>query len=194
MEMSAVCAYAHGKGRHCPVEAGPDDGRGRAEMTMQGATSPQTGGPDKAKGELRSQVAALCWRPAGTGVEVLLITSRETGRWVLPKGWAEPGAEPHLEAAREAWEEAGVRGTPEPGYLGLYAYEKVLAPGGREACMVAVYPLRVETLEKRFPEAGQRRRKWFPPERAAEKVNEPELRALLAAFRPAPPARPARTR
>lgn len=163
---------------------------------MQRTTSPQTGGPDGAKGGVRSQVAALCWRPAGTGVEVLLITSRETGRWVLPKGWAEPGAEPHLEAAREAWEEAGVRGTPERGCLGLYAYEKVLVPGGREPCMVAVYPLKVDALEKRFPEAGQRRRKWFRPERAAEKVNEPELRAILAAFRPGrpeeppPPARP----
>lgn len=153
-------------------------------MTMQRATMPQNGVADGPKGKPRTQVAALCWRANDGQVEILLITSRETGRWVLPKGWARPGADPHLEAAREAWEEAGVRGVPSASCVGFYAYHKVLAPEAGVPCMVAVYPLRVKTLAKGFPEEGQRRRKWFSPQRAAEKVSEPELRALLASFRP----------
>lgn len=153
-------------------------------MTMQRAAMPQTGMADDPKGKARTQVAALCWRSDAGQIEVLLITSRETGRWVLPKGWSRPGAEPHLEAAREAWEEAGVRGAPSASCIGFYAYHKVLAPEAGVPCMVAVYPLQVKRLEKDYPEQGQRRLKWFTPQRAAEKVAEPELGALLASFRP----------
>ncbi|MCX7643734.1 MAG: NUDIX hydrolase [Rhodobacteraceae bacterium] len=153
-------------------------------MTMQRATVPPAGRADLPEGRTRTQVAALCWRADAGRVEVLLITSRETGRWVLPKGWARPGAEPHLEAAREAWEEAGVRGTASAECIGLYSYQKVLTPEAGVPCMVAVYPLQVATLAKDYPEKGQRRLKWFPPQRAAGKVSEPELKALLASFRP----------
>ena len=135
--------------------------------------------------DVRTQYGALCWRHGVEGVEVLLITSRDTGRWVIPKGWPIDKLTPEASAAREAWEEAGVEGTAHPECLGLYGYDKGI---GEERlplpCRVAVYPLQVEALARRYPEHKQRRRKWFTPEKAARKVAEPELQALLAAFVP----------
>lgn len=138
---------------------------------------------------VRRQCAALCWRMEADAPQILLITSRDTGRWVVPKGWPMPGLSPARTAAREAFEEAGVRGTVDERSLGCFGYEKVLGQGAarglRVACVVAVFPLRVEGLEDDFPEAGQRQRAWFAPAEAAARVDEPDLARLLAAFRPA---------
>lgn len=135
----------------------------------------------------RVQYAALCWRPSGRsaldGVQILLITSRDTGRWVIPKGWPMPGLTPDAAAAREAWEEAGVSGQPLAQPIGSYAYDKGIGVERLPLpCRVDVYPLQVDDLANRFPERKQRRRKWFSPKKAARKVAEPELQALLAAF------------
>lgn len=131
-----------------------------------------------------AQYGAVCWRRIGARLEVLLITSRETGRWVIPKGWPIAGMTPADSAAREAYEEAGVEGSPAATCIGLYGYDKAFdrasnAPSSRP-CVVAVYPLQVKSLRDRFPERGQRRRKWFSPKKAARKVAEPELQGLLA--------------
>jgi 8-oxo-dGTP pyrophosphatase MutT (NUDIX family) len=126
------------------------------------------------------QGAALCWRNGTDGPEVLLITSRDTGRWVIPKGWLVPGLPTHQTAAREAWEEAGVKGVPDPDPLGQFAYDKRLAPALTVPCDVTVFALAVTELHDDFPECAQRRRKWFSPLRAMEKVAEPGLRALIA--------------
>ena len=127
----------------------------------------------------RSQYGALCWRAHRGQIEVLLITSRDTGRWVIPKGWPIAGLDPAASAAREAWEEAGVTGHTASEPLGLYCYDKVLAPEASLPCAVAVFPLRVEELASKFPERKERRRKWFGAAKAARKVAEPELRALF---------------
>jgi len=131
-----------------------------------------------------SQYGALCWRRIGVRLEVLLITSRETGRWVIPKGWPISGLAPEASAAREAYEEAGVEGNPTATCIGCYGYDKALDRASAEPsslpCVVAVYPLQVKALRERFPERGQRRRKWFSPKKAARKVAEPDLRGLLA--------------
>lgn len=136
----------------------------------------------------RTQYGALCWRRAGGKVEVLLVTSRETGRWVIPKGWPIPDLTPEASAAREAWEEAGVKGEVGSACLGVFAYEKVIdhdLPGPPTLpCIVTVFPLRVTRQNRSFPENGQRRMKWFPLEKAARKVEEPELQALIATFDP----------
>jgi 8-oxo-dGTP pyrophosphatase MutT (NUDIX family) len=129
-----------------------------------------------------TQVAALCWRKHRDRVEVLLITSRDTGRWVLPKGWPIEGHTAPEAAATEAWEEAGVKGQMGAEMLGLFGYDKMLGPDIAHPCMVSVYPLRVATLSRRFPERKERRRKWFSAEKAARKVLEPELRQLLLAL------------
>ncbi|MEO6300425.1 MAG: NUDIX hydrolase [Paracoccaceae bacterium] len=135
---------------------------------------------------LAAQVAALCWRMHKRGIEVLLITSRDTGRWVIPKGWPIPGLDNAQSAAREAWEEAGVEGQTLDQPLGRYLYDKIARPATALPCSVAVFPLQVKTLSKRFPERKQRRRKWFSPSEAALLVAEAELRQLfeMVALRP----------
>ena len=127
-----------------------------------------------------TQYGALCWRAHRGRVEVLLITSRDTGRWIIPKGWAVNGLSPAASAAREAWEEAGVEGPVLDADLGLFRYDKVLSPTKSRACEVRVFPLHVQRLADKFPERKERRRKWFAAEKAARKVAEPELRRLLA--------------
>jgi 8-oxo-dGTP pyrophosphatase MutT (NUDIX family) len=134
---------------------------------------------DPAEGDPRSQVAALCWRKHRDRVEVLLITSRETGRWVLPKGWPIDGHDAPGSAAQEAWEEAGVTGAVNPAVVGLFGYDKVTGPKTSLPCMVSVFGLRVAGLARQFPERKERRRKWFPVDIAARKVAEAELRTLL---------------
>lgn len=136
---------------------------------------------------VRSQLGALCWRMRNGEPEVLLVTSRDTGRWVIPKGWPIENLTAPAAAAREAWEEAGVEGRVEPLCLGYYSYEKILGRQSKAApdpqrsvtCLVAVYPVRVDQLRDVFPEVHQRRRKWFSPTKAARKVDERELQALL---------------
>lgn len=139
-------------------------------------------GPESA--QVRIQYAALCWRPAATGVEVLLITSRDTGRWVIPKGWPMPGLSPESAAAQEAWEEAGVEGIVCPVTVGRYGYQKCLSVRDSVPCAVAVYGLRVKHLADQFPEAKERQRQWFPTDQAASLVNEPDLGRLIAGFVP----------
>ena len=147
-----------------------------------------TSTPDAAvlTADARRQYGAVCWRMRGEKVEVLLITSRDTGRWVIPKGWPMKGKSPAETAAQEAFEEAGVRGTAASVALGVYGYDKALCrEAGAErhiACAVGVYPLQVAQLADEFPEQRQRRRKWFTPEKAARKVAEPELRDILRSF------------
>lgn len=130
----------------------------------------------------RNQYGAICWRKAETGLDVLLITSRETGRWIIPKGWPIKGISAAASAAREAWEEAGVEGKLSETCLGVFSYEKIMPEDQPIPCAVAIYGLRVEKLSRRYPEQRQRRRKWFAAREAAGLVAEPELRALLLAL------------
>lgn len=127
----------------------------------------------------RTQFGALCWRMHRGRVEVLLITSRDTGRWVIPKGWPIAGKSPEASAAQEAWEEAGVTGEGGAAALGFYAYDKTRKSREALPCVVQVFPLRVESLAKRFPERSERRRRWFAAEKAAKLVAEPELRMMF---------------
>ena len=125
------------------------------------------------------QVAALCWRQRKGRVQVLMITSRETARWVIPKGWPMQGLTGAEAATREAWEEAGVEGRAQDLLLGHYAYAKMAQPAPPLHCAVAVYSLSVENLRRRFPERRQRRRKWFEAGEAALLVAEDGLRLIL---------------
>jgi 8-oxo-dGTP pyrophosphatase MutT (NUDIX family) len=140
-------------------------------------------------GEPRAQFAALCWRPGKSGAEVLLISSRETGRWVIPKGWPMDGRTSPEAAEIEAWEEAGVKGRIDPAKLGHFRYDKTLKRDTKkesiQPCVVEVFPLQVEKFATDFPEQRQRRRKWFAPDKAARRVAEAELKVLLAGFSPA---------
>ncbi|MBV8681969.1 MAG: NUDIX hydrolase [Caulobacteraceae bacterium] len=132
------------------------------------------------------QYAALPYRMKDR-VEVLLLTSRETGRWVLPKGWPMAGKSPRAAAKREALEEAGIVGRICKRPIGEFHYDKRLSDGGLVTCKVVVYPLAVERQRKRWPEQAQRTTGWFTPDEAARAVVEPELAMLLHEF--APPAK-----
>jgi 8-oxo-dGTP pyrophosphatase MutT (NUDIX family) len=131
---------------------------------------------------VRTQYGAICWRSAENGIDVLLISSRETGRWVIPKGWPIKGISAAASAAREAWEEAGVEGKLCDTCLGVFSYDKVMPEDQAIPCAVSIFGLRVEKLSRRYPEQHQRRRKWFAARDAAGLVAEPGLSALLLAL------------
>jgi len=127
------------------------------------------------------QIAALCWRKRKGAVEVLLVTSRETRRWVIPKGWPMEGLADFNAARREAFEEAGVEGRMRREPIGQYFYEK---RGKKETLPVnvTVYALEVVKKLKSWPEAKERERSWFSPHDAMLRVAEPGLKDILSTF------------
>lgn len=139
-------------------------------------------------GQRRRQVAALPWRAptgqagAGEGLEILLVSSRETRRWVIPKGWPMKGKADHVAAAQEAYEEAGLDGRIADRPIGDYPYLKRLKSGVARPVTVDVYPMQVTGEHATWPEKGQRVLRWMSPVEAALAVQEPELRDLIARF------------
>ncbi|WP_282027762.1 NUDIX hydrolase [Ruegeria faecimaris] len=128
----------------------------------------------------RVQFGALCTRETQDGLQVLLITSRDTGRWIIPKGWPIDGLDGAEAARQEAWEEAGVRAqslSKDP--VGQYTYDKILKDGASQTVVTNVYRIEVQELADIYPEAEERTREWVSPVIAAGRVQEPELRALL---------------
>ena len=109
----------------------------------------------------------------------MLVTSRDTGRWIIPKGWPTAQEAPHASAEREALEEAGVVGTVGRDSIGTYVYEKRLAGGSVVICEVLVFPLEVERQQEDWPEKDERRFQWFSPDDAANAVREPALREII---------------
>jgi 8-oxo-dGTP pyrophosphatase MutT (NUDIX family) len=120
---------------------------------------------------------------ADGATEVLLITSRETRRWVIPKGWPIKDKAPEAAAAQEAYEEAGVVGEAQHRSLGVYHYDKRLRSGRLQHVRVMVYPMQVSEARDIWPEMAERDRNWTTPAEAATMVEEPELRALLTRFK-----------
>lgn len=131
------------------------------------------------------QVAALCHRRTQTGLEILLVSTRGSGRWITPKGWPITGLSDAETAAREAWEEAGVTGHCGTRCIGNFAHAKHHKRLGRVMCLVDVFPLRVTEVAESFPEVGQRRREWFKLDEAADRVSGRDLSALIQGFSPA---------
>jgi 8-oxo-dGTP pyrophosphatase MutT (NUDIX family) len=124
-------------------------------------------------------VAALPLLQHDGRLAVVLVTSRETGRWVLPKGWAELGVSRPAMATKEAFEEAGLIGVIEPRSCGSYRYAKRLGDATTLICEVKVFTLRVTEMLDDWPEKAERRRHIVPPAEAAGLVEEAELAALL---------------
>ena len=128
----------------------------------------------------RAQIAALPYRFDAEGKpSVMLVTSRETRRWIVPKGWPMKKKRAFEAAEVEAFEEAGVRGSIGKRPLGRYHYLKRLSTGRSVECSVEVFPLRVKADLQEWPEREERVTGWFSPEVAASLVEEPELAALL---------------
>ncbi|AXI45744.1 NUDIX hydrolase [Sulfitobacter sp. SK012] len=137
-----------------------------------------------AKGQARTQFAALCYRMRKGKLQVLLVTSRRRGRWIVPKGWPMEGKTPAASAQQEAWEEAGVTGRASDSCLGVYSYAKEVADGEMTPCLAMLYPMQVKSLSKNFPEKRQRRRMWMSRKKAARVVQERELARLILDFSP----------
>ncbi len=129
---------------------------------------------------MRVQYGALPYRlSAGSRPQFMLVTSRETRRWIIPKGWPKKGKSPRHSAAREAFEEAGVVGAIARRPVGTFSYEKRLRNGGAVVCQVRVFPLEVRRQNKQWPEKRERVVKWLSASQAAEKVKEPKLSAII---------------
>jgi 8-oxo-dGTP pyrophosphatase MutT (NUDIX family) len=130
---------------------------------------------------MTQQYAALPWRK-GQRFEILLITSRQTGRWVIPKGWPMPGHTSGESAAQEAYEEAGVRGQITPQAIGHYGYSKRVRGGAKTRFWVEVFGMEVTEVLDLWPEVHERKRQWLSPAEAAVRVNEPELAIVIRTF------------
>ncbi|MCV6592140.1 MAG: NUDIX hydrolase [Silicimonas sp.] len=133
------------------------------------------------------QIAALPvhWDKNGK-LRVLMVTSRDRGRWVMPKGWTMDGKTPWQAAEIEALEEAGAVGFISDQPVGTYHYDKRLGGGKIRRCEVTLYPLVVEKLKRRWKEERQRKRHWFAPGKAAKLVEEDELAQILKGLAKAP--------
>ncbi|QMV03952.1 NUDIX domain-containing protein [Devosia sp. D6-9] len=126
------------------------------------------------------QVAALPWRRcAGGEIEILLITSRTSRRWLIPKGWPIAGKSAAEAALQEAFEEAGVRGEANVVPFGSYRYEKLLKDGTLLPCQVTVYAMDVRQELDDWPELEERERRWLGLAEAAGMIHEPHLQRLL---------------
>ena len=133
----------------------------------------------RSPGEPRRQIAAMPIRRAADGsLEILLVTSRTTRRWIVPKGWPIKGMKDYDAAAREAYEEAGVVGTIGKRAAGRYNYWKRLSDHF-VLCTVKLYLLEVQRQLPSWVEQGQRHCQWFKPEDAADLVDEPGLSSLI---------------
>ncbi|NJC41792.1 8-oxo-dGTP pyrophosphatase MutT (NUDIX family) [Brevundimonas alba] len=140
--------------------------------------------PTRTEQAERRQVAALPWRHGAGGVEILLVTSRETRRWVTPKGGRMSGKTDAEAAAQEALEEAGIEGVVSDKPIGTFRYLKVLKRRASRWCVVSLYGLEVTAEHGDWQERDERERVWVSREEAASRVDEPDLKALIASFDP----------
>jgi 8-oxo-dGTP pyrophosphatase MutT (NUDIX family) len=129
----------------------------------------------------RLQYGALPWRQTEDGLEVMLVSSRDTRRWIIPKGWPMAGRSGMAAAAIEAMEEAGLLGVMSEEPIGHFHYAKRLSRRV-DLCKVEVFSLRVVRQRHHWPEKHERVTQWYPVAKAVERVSDPELGDLIAAF------------
>ncbi len=128
----------------------------------------------------RLQYAALPWRDVD-GLEIMLVSSRDTKRWIIPKGWPMAGRSGSATAAIEAIEEAGLLGAISQQPIGYFSYSKRFSRS-IQLCQVEVYSLRVVRQREHWPEKHERVTKWFPAVEAMDVISDPELCDLIARF------------
>ena len=128
------------------------------------------------------QVAALPWRTRKDRIEICLVTSRGTGRWILPKGWPEKHLSHSEAAAAEAFEEAGLRGTADAEPCGSFRASKGVDPDMQLNVRQDVYLLPEPVQLNEFPEKGERKVRWMTLQAAIEAADEPGLKSLLASL------------
>ena len=137
------------------------------------------------------QIAALPMRWDRKGdLKILLVTSRDTCRWVIPKGWTMDGHSPWTAAEIEALEEAGAVGYISKQEIGIYRYPKTMDDGRIVPCRVRIYPMIVEKLKHNWKERKERKRQWFTPRSASRRVDEEDLSKLLLSLAKKPKKQP----
>lgn len=137
---------------------------------------------NEARSAVHLQYAALPWRKNGDVLEVLLITTLRTGRWIVPKGWPIDGLAPFASAAQEALEEAGIAGEIGQHPLGAYTYKKLRKSGEIVTCKVDVFSLLVKSQKRTWSEKAARQLCWLPVPEAMNRVSEAGLRRLILKF------------
>ncbi len=130
------------------------------------------------------QVGALPFRRRrkSKSIEILLVSSRRTGRWIIPKGHVERGVDDRVMARREAFEEAGVTGKVPKQPIGSFGYLKYYDDGRVVDSDVTVFALAVADIHDDWPEKKERTRIWVDLHAASEMVEEPDLAALILSF------------
>src|SRR4051812_24270163 len=123
------------------------------------------------------QSGVIPYRWHAQQLEILLITSRHHARWIIPKGMIAPQLSPAESACREAYEEAGVRGSIACEAIGSYQCRKCDL-----IWTVLVFPFAVRTMLDVWPEMHERERRWFPVQVAAQQAAYADLRAVIAAL------------
>lgn len=124
--------------------------------------------------KIYQQSAVIPFRYKKDKLQILLITSLRSGKWIIPKGMVEPDLNAQQSAMQEAFEEAGVEGKIFPDVLGKYSYKKW---GG--LCKVKIFSMEVENILNEWPEKNLRRRKWFSAEKAAHQIKKRALKNIL---------------
>jgi 8-oxo-dGTP pyrophosphatase MutT (NUDIX family) len=130
-------------------------------------------------GEILRQAAAIAYRVRKGKIQVLLVTSRDQGRWIIPKGHIDPGTTPIQTAVTEAHEEAGIEGIVNKIPLGLYTYFKRLEAERSRPATVEVYLMHVTRQREAWPEKGQRKLAWMSIKKAVQLIQEPGIIPLL---------------
>jgi 8-oxo-dGTP pyrophosphatase MutT (NUDIX family) len=174
--LAACCAT------NCPSDSWPVNPERGARWRSFGNMTRLKKGRAKKRSSRPIQYGALPYREIKSGVQILLVTSRNTRRWIIPKGWPQSGTPPHRAAAREAFEEAGVVGKISEKMIGSYWYDKIFESGATVRCKVRVFPLRVTRQFKKWPEKPQRRAQWHSPAQASRRVREIYLRQIIRTF------------
>ena len=128
------------------------------------------------------QYGALPWRRGRGGLEILLVTTLNTKRWIVPKGWPLAGHAPAECAEHEALEEAGLLGKMQPKPLGSFPYEKSSRGGDNLSCNVLLFAMEVKQQRRLWPEKKLRETRWCSVEEALERVSNPGLRSLIQEF------------
>lgn len=132
-------------------------------------------------GEIARQYGVLPWRFSNDGrLQILLITSMKSRRWITPKGWPMKGRPPFMAAAMEAFEEAGIIGDISLSELIDYRYDKILKDGTALPCLVTLFGFRVRGTLTHWKEGARRTRRWFDVEDAAELIDDEELADFVA--------------
>jgi 8-oxo-dGTP pyrophosphatase MutT (NUDIX family) len=135
------------------------------------------------------QYGAIPYRVGKEGeIRIVLVTSRETRRWVIPRGNPIRGLSPAASAAREAFEEAGVEGLISEAPVGHYSYGKRRKSGSLATAQVTLFAMEVTRQLDDWPERRERERSWFTPDEAAKAVHEQDLALLFSRMQQMLPA------